>query len=609
MRPRPRRGLALALTAAGLLGVAGCAGLPDTSGVIEGRRLDEPISDPVRVVPQGPVAGASPEAVALGFIRAGEDADENRETGKSYLAPSSVDLWRWSSSDVVVYDTADDLTVRRVGPERLEVRTSAVARVTPEGRYEEYPAGTTVSVTLRLTKVGGEWRIELPREGFGLWLDSNAFDRLYAARHVYYVTPSGRRLVPDTRWIQSGSAMATTLARAQLAPVPGYLAGVLTTGVPPNTKLAVNAVPVDSGRALVNLGAQARDAEPIERAAMWAQLTTTLQQVPAVQSVSLAVEGTPLELPGVGGAVSSGLDLGYETVTARSFETALLRRADRLTRIDPRDIPDGAVDKRRPDTTAQDGDPARIPEGWTRLALSVDGKETAAVGGDLRELSRWRGNEFLAVPPFGSGLSRPEYDSFGYLWIGGRAPDGSTRVWALATGTATETAVPFTVSAAWLAGRRVEALAVSPDSTRLLVVSTLPDGSDAQLGLTGIVRSPSGKPASLTTPWRQAQPLTLLRDVTWLETDTYAVLGRIDQRDPVRPWLGRVGAGLEGLRRRGAAAPAEGRLAPVPGGVSITSVGGPRGLVVITDEDRVLVRAGATWREIATGTDLLVPGR
>lgn len=606
---RARRAVALSLAATVMLSVTGCGGLPGTSAVIEGRRLDEPISDPVRLVPQGPVAGASQEAVALGFIRAGEDADENRETGKSYLAPSSVDLWRWSSADVIVYDTADDLQVRRTGPDRLQVRTTAVARLTPEGRYEELRAGTMVSVTLRLTKVGGQWRIELPSTGFGLWLDSSAFDRLYAARQVFYVTPSGRRLVPDTRWIEAGTAMATALARAQLSAVPDYLADAVTTGVPSNTKLAVNAVPVDNGRAIVNLSPQALDADPIERAAMWAQLIATLQQVPAVGSVSLAVEGIPLELPGLASAVPSASDLGYATVPAPSFDTAIVRMHDRLTRIDPRNVVDGPPDKRRSTTPTRDGDPARIPEGWVRLALSADGKEMAAVGGDLKELSRWRGNQFLPVAPFGERLTRPEYDSLGYLWVGGTAPDGKPRVWALATGSATERSAPFAVSAPWLSGRRIDALAVSPDSTRLLVISSRVDGSDTQLGLTGVVRAPNGKPLSLAAPWRQAQPLTLMRDVTWVEANAFAVLGRTDQRDPVRPWVGHVGAGLEGMRRRGAAAPAESRLAPVPSGTSITSVGGPRGLVVITEDNRILARAGATWRQIATGSDLLVPSR
>ena len=49
-----------------------------------------------------------------------------------------------------------------------------------------------------LTKVGGEWRVELPAGGFGLWLDNDQFNRVFAKRFIYYVAPNDRDLVPDS---------------------------------------------------------------------------------------------------------------------------------------------------------------------------------------------------------------------------------------------------------------------------------------------------------------------------------------------------------------------------------------------------------------------------
>lgn len=613
MRRRALRTLAAALLAAtGLLGA--CSGLPDTSPVLEGRRLDEQIPDPARVSALGPVDGASQEQIALGFIRAGEDADETREKGKEYLAPSSVDLWRWGTEPVVVYNSDDDLRVRFLGPETVEVSVVAVAEVSPEGRYREQATGSVAKVTLGMTKVGGEWRIDLPRTGFGLWLDSNAFDRLYAARQVFYATPSGQRLVPDTRWFPSGSkmaTMATTLARAQLGPVPEHLQGAVVTGMPPLTRLAVNAVPIDNGRATVNLSEAALDADPRQRVLMWAQLTATLSQVSAVGAVSLSVEGTALELQGFGSSISSAGELGYATAMSPGHDTALLRaERGRISRIDPRDIPsDDSVGRRQASTDSRDGDPLSIPEGWTGLAMSVDGHEVAAIGGDLAELSRWRGGDFVVMPPFGTGLTRPAYDSTGHLWVGGVAPDGTGRIWAIEATAMDSPGEAVAVAAPWLNGRRVVALVVAPDAARLLLVTTKPDGTDPQLGLAGIVRDATQTPISLAVPLRQANTLTLIKDLTWLETDSYAVLGRISADESVRPWIGRIGAGLDGVRRRGSESAQEARLSPVPGGERITSVGGPRGIIVITDDERVLARVAATWRQIATGTDLLVPGR
>lgn len=608
-RRRLRRLAGLAVAVLATCAVTGCAGLPETSAVIDGRRLDEPANDSIRVIPQSPRDGASQAEIALGFIRAGEDADETRETGRSYLAPASEDLWRWSTEPVTVYDTSDGLKVKQLTPESVQVSTIAVARVSPEGRYDELPVGTTVTATFGLTKVGGEWRIELPRTGFGLWLDSNAFDRLYAARQVNYITPTGRRLVPDIRWFPSGSKMATTLARAQLGPVPDYLTGALLTGVPPNTKLAVNAVPIDAGRAVVNLSASALDADPTQRTAMWAQLFATLAQVSAVQTVSLSVEGTSLELPGGGATVASTTELGFEAVPYPSSASALLRRPDdKIVRIDPRYTPDNVPDKLRADTKPRDGDPVTIPSGWHALSLSVDGSEVAAIGGDLRDLSRWRGADFVEVPKFATDLSRPAYDPSGFLWVGGTDGRGAGRIYAMSTATMDPKAVPRPIDAPWLAGRRVTALTIAPDGARMLVVTTRADGSDPQLGLAGIVRTAEGEPRSVAEPWRQAGPLSLIRDVTWLASDSFAVLGRTTATDPVRPWVGRIGSGLDGVRRRGAVAPEEARLNPVKDARWITSMGGPRGIIVITDEGQVLARAGSTWREVATGTDLLIPG-
>ena len=596
MRRRPEA--LLALVAALLL--AGCAGLPTTGPVVEGRVLGEVLNEPVRVVAVGPADGASQEAVVRGFLRAGEDADETHATGKSFLAPQSVDLWHWSSADVVVYD--GDLSFRQVDEDSVEVTAAGLARVTPDGRYVEQPPGTREKLTLGLARVGGEWRIELPRSGFGLWLDNDQFNRVFANRFIYYVSRTGRALVPDSRWFQNGPRLATTLARAQLSLVPPYLSGAVTTGVPAGTTLAVNAVPVSNGRAQVNLSNQALSADPAGRAAMWAQLTRTLSQVASVGSVSLAVDNTPLQLPGGVTSVASAGELGYDVVAKPILDTALLRRGDTIRRIDPRYVPDTQAAK-RPDLKPKDGDVARIPDTWRSLALSLDGRQVAAVSGDRRDLSIWRSTDPpRPVAPFATSLSRPVYDSGGYLWIAGADDAGDDRIFVLDSVSSDPKAAPKPVSTPWLGDRRVKTLSVSADGARLLLVTTDGNGLDEQLGLSGIVRATDGEPESLTAPLRQGQSLTRIQDVTWLDPASYALLGQVRAGDPMRPWLATVGAGVDGTRR------GAGRLNPVPGAVSITSVGGPRGILIVTSDDRVLARAGSNWPPIERGSDVLVPG-
>ena len=115
----------------------------------------------------------------------------------------------------------------------------------------------------------------------------------------------------------------------------------------------------------------------------------------------------------------------------------------------------------------------------------------------------------------------------------------------------------------------------------------------------------------LAEPLRQAQPLSQLQDVVWLGTESYAVLGRLTDREGVHPWIGHIGGGLDGLRvRLGLSDPTKERLKPVPGGArTITTAGGQRGLICLTEDDKVMAKAGLVWRQIGEGTDLLVPGR
>ncbi|WP_076258291.1 GerMN domain-containing protein [Intrasporangium flavum] len=596
----PRAVLAVVAVAASLV-LTACGGLPGTGPVVEGRALGDSAVEPVRVAAVGPADGASPQAVISGFLRAGEDSDETHQTGKLYLAPQSVDLWHPGTGDVVVYD--GDLSFRRIDEDTLEVSTDEVARLSPDGRYEEQEQGTRAKMVLGLTKVGGEWRIELPSRGFGLWLDTDQFERTYTNQLVYYVTKTGRDLVPDSRWFPIGTRLPTTLARAQLSPVPAYLAGAVFSAVPSGTTLGVNAVPVENGQAQVILSNQALSADPDGRAAMWAQMTETLRQVSAVSSVSLAVAATTLELPGGLTSVEAAVDLGFDTVNRPPQDTALLRSGDAIYRIDPTYVPDTSNGGRRPDLKPRDGDVARVPDTWTGLALSVDGKQVAAVSTGRAELSIWSATaETRFFAPFATSLTRPSYDAGGYLWLGGQDRDGASHVYVLDSVSKDPAAKPRAVSAPWLAGRRVVAVSVSADAARALVISTDRFGRDQQLGLTGIVRSSNGEPLSLTRPEREAQSLTQLQDVTWLGPASYAVLGAEGVKGRIRPWTGTLGAGIDGRRHSAAA------LGEVAGAVRITTVGGPRGLVIVTSDDRVWVRAGSTWRRIENGSDVLVPG-
>jgi hypothetical protein len=49
-------------------------------------------------------------------------------------------------------------------------------------------------------------------------------------------------------------------------------------------------------------------------------------------------------------------------------------------------------------------------------------------------------------------------------------------------------------------------------------------------------------------------------------------------------------------------------MPPVAGARLVTNTGGLRGVVVLTDQGKVLARVGSGWQVLQTGTDFLIPG-
>ena len=386
---------------------------------------------------------------------------------------------------------------------------AGLARLTPDGRYVEQPPGAREKVILGLTKVGGEWRVELPETGFGLWLDNDQFNRVFVNRFVYYVTPTGRDLVPDSRWFPIGTRLATTLARAQLSAVPGHLAGAVTTGVPHGHASGGQRRPGrrTAGPRSTSAARRSRPT-PAGRAAMWAQLTKTLGQV---ASVELGVAGgrqhpaRAARRRDLGGsprrssATTSSPDLPRHGPAAHG---------DAIRRFDPRYVPD-TQDAKRPDLKPKDGDIARIPDTWRSLALSVDGKQVAAVSANRRDLSIWRATEQTEVGRPVRHVADPTRLRRRRLPLDRRQRRARRRP-RLRPRLRLERpdSAPKPISTPWLGDRRVKAIAVAADATRVLIVTTDRSGGDAQLGLSGIVRATNGEPEALSQPLRQAQSLT-----------------------------------------------------------------------------------------------------
>ncbi|GAA2739322.1 LpqB family beta-propeller domain-containing protein [Pedococcus aerophilus] len=588
-----RRRAAAALGAAALTLVSACGGGLSTESAIQpGLEVGSVQENEIRVEANPIRPGASPQEVVEGFIRAAAASDDQFQVARSYLTPDAAAGWRPDTS-VVVFGNESVLDISEADGGDVRAKATATARVDGTGRYQELPANSTVEVDFQVVQREGEWRITKLPENFGTWLSNSDFLRLYDPFRIYFLSASQRRLVPDVRWLPLGTGLATRLARSLLSGAPEYLRGAVRSDVPAGTRLAVDAVTIDSGTATVDLTATRLAADPGQRQNLGAQFLATVSQAPGVDRVALQLEGADLRVPGVEGALDSLSTLGFGTPSEPEVKP-LLRIGTTLVPVRPEEVGDPGGRPAPPQAAAL----PTLQPGWAYPALSRTGSEVAAVGGDRAQLARWRGKTQVQVLTFGSQLTRPTYDTQDILWVAGRDGD-LTRVWVVNTAADPADAAksgPRALSAPWLEGRRVVSLRVSPDGQRLAVVSTTEAGKGPRLDVTGVVRQTGGVPASLAPPLSLAPTLTLMRDVVWVDDATLVVLGRRNSTQVLRPWTvplgGQITAGPE-----------------ISGARTITTINGERGLVVTTDDRQVLLRAGSRWQRVGEGTDLLVAAR
>jgi len=596
-RARPLRAGVMAVVAmVAVAALSACGGLPSSTPVQQGSLVGEPALQPVQVQPDGPAAGATPEQIVRGFLRAGAGAgfDDDHAVARSFFVRSVKDKWL-PDSGVKVYGDDSALKVELLTPSIVRVTAMIVAEVDSTGRYRETPVGTSAQATFGMQKLGGGWRISVPPQRFGLWLSASDLDRSYRSFTVAYVSKTAQTMVVDRRWFPITSGLATTLARALLAPVPPYLTGAARTGIPVGTTLAVDSVPVQSGTAVVDLSASALSANPDLRRAMWAQFVTTLMQVGSVSDVSLEVNGAGLDLPDIPGHVSSLTSVGYQPQDSASVETAILRTGTELSRVSS-DRPLDQDQPPKPPNLPASATLPKIPTGWVSLALSGNGQEIAGIGGDHGDLARWQWDRQFQLAKFGADLTRPSYDSMSGLWVAGEA-GGAARVWVIDTSLSPmEKAKPRAIAVPWLANRKVLALKVATDNQRVALITSDRAGRDVQVVVAGIARSADGAPVSLATePLRVGWTLTAATDLAWVDDSTLAVVGRVSPRDAIGPQLVEIGGQIT-------------PMPPVAGTRLVTNTGGLRGVVVLTDRGKILARAGDGWQVLQNGTDFLVPG-
>jgi hypothetical protein len=645
-RRRPHTGLVYAVLAAALCVVlSGCSVLASDQTIRPGLGLgrDEPDRD-IQVAPPGPRPGAEPAEIARGFLQALAGSGD-LVTARDFLTAQAADQWS-SQAGTAVFSGAAQIEeppaedaepapaegAEEAGPEAaatpsptvregevvLRMSASVWAEVGSDGRFRQLPDEEQRSTDVVLTQRRGEWRIRHLDPGFGRWISTADFERLYDTYAVHYVSTGERVLLPDIRYVPT-DRVATRLAQLQLGATPEYLLGAVRHDIPASARLAVGAVPVLGGVATVDLRGEGIGSDPTSRANLWAQFVATLTQVRGVEQVRITLEGNPLEIPGVE-EVRSLSDLGFTTPATLSRVPPLIRQGVDIGQPALRPQFDDVPAEPTPAPPSDQGFPGIEPE-WGDLALSFSGAELAGVSEDA--LSRWRGDIRYDVPRFATGLGRPCYDRYDTLWVGGV---GTTvpRERLFAVNAAASPADPLrsparAVPASWLDDRRVVSCHVSPQGTRIAIVSDAGPDTPSRLDVGAVIREPNGLPTGVSGPQTLGDHFARVTDAVWLTETSLGLLGELRavpeaapppeegeaEPEPVEP----ANVGIQPF-----IITVGGRTTDLPDiqgtATAITSTGGERNLVVLVEPDLVYTRVGSQWLPAQErGSELIVAGR
>lgn len=551
---------AAVLGAALLVLLTGCSTVPTSSATVQITQAPTRLDAEVGIEPLSPQPGATPEEVVRGFLDAAASTVRGHPVAREHLAPDAAGSW---SDDAGITVLGADYATVTTDVGTVEVTGELVGTIDQRGGFTV--GGQEVfSREFRLQQVDGEWRIGDPQDGL-LMLEPD-FERLYERRDLYFLDPTGQRVVPDPRYLISGEAQPTVLVERLLeGPSAVLAAGVRNAlagaALGSTVTVTAQAVTVD----LTGVG----DASAARLGELSAQLVWTLGQLPSVRSVEVLVDGDRPVLDGV----------------------PAVQTVDSWAALDPDAAPVDAVGHYLLDgalwTATEAPAPAPGPAGagaydLSSAAIATDpntGELTHMAGvtqrdGEATLLVGLYGGDLAPVLPGGTLTVPTVATTREEFWL---VRDGSTVVRVPAGGP------PQAVNAVTLPGLgRAAELQLSPDGVRAAVV--VEDGQRQRLHVGTVVRSEDG-PVALRD-WREITPaLGQVVDVGWRSSSSLMVLAGDVGEDRTMPYV----VGVDGWG-----------LAPVP------TAGLPSQAteVAAAPERPPLVSAGGTiWEwQLAGGT-------
>jgi len=493
---RARRLVGVGIFVAAGLVLAGCSGIPRSSGVNEGGEIAGAASAEIEFLPAGPQVDADPSTILRGFIEAASSPQNDFAIARQFLTAGASESWNPS---VVTLIDSGVRPVSELSDTTITIGVDASAVLDAEGRFTQQQTPLQAEMIYSFEQRAGQWRISnLPP---GIVIDRTTFGQVFRQTSLYFLSPDNRRLVPDVRWFPSRASTTTRIVKSLLAGPSPWLSstGAARTAFPSGTRLIADAVPVQNGVAVVDLDAESLRASSAAVSLMKIQLLASLTQASNVNDVDLQILGTSQRNQATSVTLAQMLPSGDGS--------PVVIRDGRLGKLSGATVePLLGLSTRGVDLTAMTA--GTVSSDLLSLALlSSDGVWIARAGGAPSLLDSR------------SGLIAPALDDYGHVWTVPR--DSPTEVVAFsAEGSQNAVSVPWTEASSIVAlrlsldGQRAVALVVQDDRARLVVSS--------------VARDELGTPTALGAPIDLVVPAGYPVDAVWLDAITVAVAGSDD---------------------------------------------------------------------------------
>lgn len=477
--------------------VSSCAGLPTNDRVTQhssGLDVKSVNTSPARA--PGPLAGATPEAIIEGFVRAGVDSIENYAVARQYLSSSFASRWNPVGTTRVYRNTVQPRSDDSGTAEgTYHVRFQQTATVNSQGITSTFPEAQTETQDFTVVMEDNQWRINSCPDG--LWLDGTEFERVFSPCRLYFYDRAFRYAVPDIRWFPHTDRYFELLVRTLMIGPASYLKDVAFSAL--NESMSLETATMSGNQdVLVRLSGERLDDNRLAR--VREQIMHGLENFSGLGKTEVFYNGTliPENAPSGFSAVKLNPGVPARTVAINS-NGQMVARDDYMSNAGEQLLLRGV---------SQLSSPAMGYSADVYACLANDAASLYTVyQGTARRV--WQS----------TALTAPSFDAYGWVW----AADGGGVVRAFKPDSedANERERGIDIGLSWQRNLSFTSVNVSHDGARIAIVAST-EGASAVI-ISGIVRDDAGKPLRLTEMVRLSSSVTP-RNARWAGDQSVVVV-------------------------------------------------------------------------------------